>query len=581
MALTCTLLLAVAYSASVYAQSVGDPNPVRFDPTLAQVDATVTDSHGSSVPDLKPEDIRVLQDGKSRKITAFSYVMDTASSHTPRSIVFMVNDSDMAAPNVVRVRDALNRFIDGRLQPGDRIALVNTTGGSGYLRQFTSRRRELHAAVDDLHWRPPLPYALVTTRVVELLRSTIAGLAEVPGRKSLIVLSDDMMPGSFDVRSLADAAARSSVVIHTIDPSATPSARVLENFLNPLSDATAGIVQPGDLDLDSRLRAVMDDQTGYYLVGWDPGPALKQIWGWPVYHRLDIKANRAGLTVRTRGGFFGVSGPLVPAATSSKTEQILVTLSAPLKPQEISVDLTPLFVQRDNELYIRSLIHIGQGIALTEEQGGCYIASLTIYSSPTRLNDQSQGSALSSRAARLRLCGNTLRKVREGGLVCLIEDKVSRSGSYEVSIGVRNGLIAREPSRSGGQNTLIRRTDWKQEMAGLGTASRLVEVPGIGTAMPPFYLRGSEAPKADTPQPQGVQFRTLSSGDPAIRDFHPGDTLIYNAGEHARIRIMRDGEEIDTGEATGSYQLKRSLPAGQYILQVIGAEQWADFRIVI
>jgi len=46
---------------------------VRITTNLVQVDAVVTDKNGKVVTDLKPEELRILEDGRQQKITNFSY----------------------------------------------------------------------------------------------------------------------------------------------------------------------------------------------------------------------------------------------------------------------------------------------------------------------------------------------------------------------------------------------------------------------------------------------------------------------------------------------------------------------------
>src|SRR5271157_4499027 len=48
--------------------------PMRVTVNLVQVDATVTDSKGNPVPDLKPDDFRVLLDGKPQPLKSAEYV---------------------------------------------------------------------------------------------------------------------------------------------------------------------------------------------------------------------------------------------------------------------------------------------------------------------------------------------------------------------------------------------------------------------------------------------------------------------------------------------------------------------------
>jgi hypothetical protein len=46
---------------------------VRITTNLVQVDAVVTDKNGKVLTDLKPDEIRIMEDGRLQKITNFSY----------------------------------------------------------------------------------------------------------------------------------------------------------------------------------------------------------------------------------------------------------------------------------------------------------------------------------------------------------------------------------------------------------------------------------------------------------------------------------------------------------------------------
>src|SRR5712691_3270364 len=53
-------------------QKPEDIDVVRITTNLVQVDAVVTDRNGKVVTDLKPEEVRIFEDGKPQKITHFS-----------------------------------------------------------------------------------------------------------------------------------------------------------------------------------------------------------------------------------------------------------------------------------------------------------------------------------------------------------------------------------------------------------------------------------------------------------------------------------------------------------------------------
>src|SRR5882672_1403159 len=59
-----------------------DEDVVRITTNLVQIDAVVTDKSGKPVTDLRPEEIRILEDGRAQTVTNFSYIVADSSSST-------------------------------------------------------------------------------------------------------------------------------------------------------------------------------------------------------------------------------------------------------------------------------------------------------------------------------------------------------------------------------------------------------------------------------------------------------------------------------------------------------------------
>ena len=98
--------------------------------------------------DLKAKDFEVRQDGKVQTITNFSYItiapLLSAAPKTEvareknapppppvlvkpedarRTIALVVDDLGLSFESIVRVRDALKKFVDEQMQPGDLVAI--------------------------------------------------------------------------------------------------------------------------------------------------------------------------------------------------------------------------------------------------------------------------------------------------------------------------------------------------------------------------------------------------------------------------------------------------------------------------
>jgi VWFA-related protein len=184
---------------------------VRISVTLVQVDVSATDKKGRPIPDLKPEDFEVYEDGQRQQITNFSYVSSSESAGTSeasrgearakdkpnappppaqlkpnqvrRTIALVVDDLTLSLESTPYVQQALRKFVDEQMQQGDLVAIVRTGAGMGALQTFTADRRILYAAIERVRWSPssgPLySFAPVTTNVADLNR-----LSAVDGKLS-------------------------------------------------------------------------------------------------------------------------------------------------------------------------------------------------------------------------------------------------------------------------------------------------------------------------------------------------------------------------------------------------------------
>jgi VWFA-related protein len=159
------------------AQTTGQDRVIRVTVDLVQLDAVVTDSQGRRVTGLKPEDFRILEDGKPQKITHFSYVAGTAIAGGPaprknpgrapeaippparalrpeevrRTIVLMADDLGLSADEIPNVKKAMKSFVDGQMQAGDLVSIMTTSGGTGAMQQLTNDKRQLLALIDRIH----------------------------------------------------------------------------------------------------------------------------------------------------------------------------------------------------------------------------------------------------------------------------------------------------------------------------------------------------------------------------------------------------------------------------------------------
>ena len=229
----------------------------------------------------------------------------------------------------------------------------------------------------------------------------VGALREMPGRKSIVLFSDGLdlfTPGQGPIRhsgmdsvqdmesnseilvalrKLVDCANRAGTVIYTMHtaglqpmlPDAQDridltgmSGRDVQGALNAdtqvgggrdfafnagqqvlahLALETGGIPYENGNDLNWGLARVLEDQQGYYLIGFKPpSGTFEDKHGARSYHRVRVEVTRPGLRVRSRSGFFGETDDqtLPRYATPFRADARGDALSLPVVGRAIAAD---------------------------------------------------------------------------------------------------------------------------------------------------------------------------------------------------------------------------------------------------
>ena len=379
---------------------------VRITTNLVQIDAVVTKNR-KPVTDLNAEDFEIFEDGRRQTITSFTYVSNvvnnagasvapTTTTKDPsapvdpkspppappeiqrRRIAFVVDDYGLSAQSMADVKRQMRKFIDERLNPNDLIAIVLTSRARRELLQFTNDRTRIDHAWKQLEWNwcsrvgvKTMPRVGSDAAVgcgsgagqfddsIRSLRSIVTALGQIPGRKSMIIFSNDMPLRESEkivrggsvleaddaktkeaesyhgaLRRLAELAIRSSVVIYGVDagglqvttmtgadatlrPMVAGSegnalyvaelrgrSRLIQmrrDGANMLAKETGGFLIQDQNDF--QFDKIVEDQSGYYLIGYRPGTETFN----KRFHKIRARVKKSGYEVRTRSGFFGVS----------------------------------------------------------------------------------------------------------------------------------------------------------------------------------------------------------------------------------------------------------------------------------
>ena len=659
-------------------QKTSDDDVVRITTNLVQVDAVVT-KDGKAVTNLTAEDFEIYEDGKKQTITSFAFISNvpattiaeppakekpTEVGPTPRlnrdnprrTVALVVDDLGLSFESMVHVRSQVKKFIAEELQPTDLVAVMRTSGELGALQQFTNDKRLLNRAVDRLRWNicsrvgvnvipryDPDMARLEDSwfncgagsyyHTLKSLQFILDAMGQLPGRKSMVILSDSLPAENQEVKfeneasntlpnttsftwalqRIAEKAIRASVVIYSVDtqglqyigltaadnPRMSNSATVNEtrDLVIRRSKLLWGRREGGDLiarqtggfQVRSKnsfdLPRILQDQSGYYLLGYRPTSETFN----RRFHHIKAKVKGSGLTLRTRFGFLGVSEEELvsdPMQRFSPTSTNLALMS-PFGAQDIEVNLVSFFTNdRAKGSLIRSFVYIDPKALTFETVEGMRKASFELHG--VIFGDNGTVVETHKGGATLTLNDRDYELAIRNGMATTVDMTVKRPGSYQVRIATRDKISSK-----------------------IGSAGQFVEVPDLNKKR----LAVSGIVLADKAGSSGFDVVKISDL-PGARSFDLNTDLhfaflTYNATSTSNLvmqaKLFRDGKAVYSGQempinvgnqadpsrllVNGSLRLRPDLELGSYYLQVVITDksakskmapvvQWIDFDVV-
>jgi VWFA-related protein len=114
---------------------------ITVDVKLVTLVATVTDSAGRHIPDLKPEDFIVTEDGSTQNVTLLEQSFDV-----PVSMGVVLDTSTSMESKISTATSSIDRFLQ-TLEPDDDIFLMSFASGVRLEQDFTSDRKKLSSSL--------------------------------------------------------------------------------------------------------------------------------------------------------------------------------------------------------------------------------------------------------------------------------------------------------------------------------------------------------------------------------------------------------------------------------------------------
>ncbi len=426
------------------------------------------------------------------------------------------------------------------------------------------------------------------------------------------------------LRDLTEKAARSSVVINTVDTkgvtisgmlearddpgkndtTAIADARIKgENELNEglayIAGATGGSFIHGNNFLAPAILKVLDKQTSYYLVGYEPD---SETFTGKRFHNIAVKTTRPELLVSSRDGFFGQieadSRPVLKSADSP----LYQAMDSPLQDTGMEIGLTVLHGNSaSGGDFIRPLFHIkGEDITFSDDRDGGKKVVLDVVR--VTLDEKGRLADEFNRTYTTHIPKEAVDLARQNGLDFSGDMLIKRPGVYSFRIAVRDEIS----KRLGSAGDYFEIDDIKKgKFAVGGLITTGVDTTGL--------------PALSKPRPIESAFSLVPDlSVPSIRKYKRGSQLfytytVYNAkidpasgspNMTRQVRLFHNGKIMSSGSETpfpdgvpsdtlrindlGSIRITDQVEAGEYALQIVVrdklakkvASQWIDFEVV-
>ena len=555
-----------------------------------------------------------------------------------RAMVFLVDDIHTSPEDLIQLKPVAMKFVNEQVAPGDLVSVSAVRGGMGFYEQFTSDRAILNAAVESLAKRVGgssdavdeaegasgcLRALMLFDAVMGKLSWAVQSLNELPGRKAIVLFTDGLeiprqscpfeaQDMTASMQKLADQSNRSGVAIYAIDSRGlttnqlsasynTGGARVtgrgiaaatmalgahslaLQETSDFLADETGGIFFRNTNGLSEALGKSIDDMSGYYLIGFQPQRNdFETKNGVAVFHKVQVKVRRSGLSVRFGKGFLGtpdkdMSAPVTPA------QELARALISPFDTGGIKVRLTPLYAAptpgpngERRPTVLRALLSIdGSGLVVSDAADGRKKAVVDVIAAAYRSDNTPI--SMQSHEYTVSMKPEDVPKLAKG-ITYQNEIELPKSGAYQIRVAVRDAGAG-----------------------SMGSANSFVIVPDFNRphiTLSSLMLAGTE----------GADTRTQA----AVREFRAGATIVYvceiygaKAGAETEIRLFRDGVKVFDGpiaavaplsgarsiSVVGRLVLPADLADGDYQVGLVARDplapvkqqttsQWTDLTVV-
>jgi Ca-activated chloride channel homolog len=290
------------------------PAAIRVDVSLVNVGFSVRDEKGNLVTDLTQDDFQVTEDGVPQKIAFFARSMDV-----PLTLGLIMDVSGSQQSFIKPHHNDLQAFLKTVLEPEDRAFLVCFGNNLRLMSDYSNSPKALVEAlkdfekgrsVEDFPLLGPREHRILGTAFYDaVFYSSTQMMQNVEhGRRALIVFSDgEDNSSAHHMLETIEAAQANDVLLFTIRYTEVRNGR-----LNARNKYGMGVMErvareTGGADFDGQGKGLQD---GFRQIGeqlrssYELGYHTSNPPGDKTFHKIVIKPQRPGLTVRAKTGYY-------------------------------------------------------------------------------------------------------------------------------------------------------------------------------------------------------------------------------------------------------------------------------------
>lgn len=268
---------------------------VRVETDAVNVLFTAQDRNHRLLINLKPEDVKLLENGEPQQIESFSRQVDL-----PMSLAILIDVSLSQQRTLPEEKEAAISFIENVIRPAkDEVSVISFTGEATLEQGMTSNLDRLRRAVDKVEVVLPSGYigggvstgtppingsgtaiagSTAIWDAIWVTSDEILGPAPDKTRRAIILLTDGVnTSGRKKLDEAVQAAQKAEAVIYTIGIGDRFYDGVDKNVLNKVSERTGGRAYfPRDEnDLRDAFQQIQEEMRSQYLIAYEPTNAKK------------------------------------------------------------------------------------------------------------------------------------------------------------------------------------------------------------------------------------------------------------------------------------------------------------------